>query len=318
MLFCLAKCSGTHLNSQICFRILPADDSLPDQVILANTGDNQAAHLSTKLAENGGKVICTAGPADVRATLTCLVTKLQKFCNTNVAPPTVMRVGLIGSDAFVNSILRPYVELLSSKPPDWQNHMLFYVIPLGVNTVSRSLGARCPLYARLFLDDSWRELLDKPEPTKADAAELVSRIQQYLSTSSVVQLSIAEAMVTYKEKVSDEESTQVFVPFVSDVKVGAPLPSGDDKEPEDLLSLSGSFSHGTNNPFLDRPRSDRLTPPSSPNISATKADQAVGGSGGRVQQHTDEVIELQLDNWAAHRRPGGHHGPPLKKGKLGE
>ena len=38
------------------------------------------------------QVICTAGPADVRATLTCLVTRLQKYCNTNIAPPTVMKV----------------------------------------------------------------------------------------------------------------------------------------------------------------------------------------------------------------------------------
>ena len=37
-------------------------------------------------------MICTAGPADVRATLTCLVTRLQKYCNTNIAPPSVMKV----------------------------------------------------------------------------------------------------------------------------------------------------------------------------------------------------------------------------------
>merc|ERR1719210_2801028 len=132
-------------------RLLPADDSLPDQIILANTGDPQASHLASKLSETVAKVICTAGPADVRATLTCLVTRLQKYCNTNIAPPSVMKVGLCGSDSFLNSMLRPYVELLSSKPPDWQNHILFYIIPLGTNTVSKALAARCPIYARLFL-----------------------------------------------------------------------------------------------------------------------------------------------------------------------
>ena len=79
----------------------------------------------------------------MRATLTCLVTRLQKYCNTNIAPPSVMKVGLCGSDSFLNSMLRPYVELLSSKPPDWQSHILFYIIPLGTNTVSRALAARC-------------------------------------------------------------------------------------------------------------------------------------------------------------------------------
>jgi len=26
----------------------------------------------------------------------------------------------LGSDTFINAMLRPYVELFSSKPPDWQ------------------------------------------------------------------------------------------------------------------------------------------------------------------------------------------------------
>jgi len=116
-------------------RVLPSDDSLPDQIILANTGDPQASHLASKLSETVTKVICTAGPADVRATLTCLVTRLQKYCNTNIAPPTVMKVALCGSDSFLNSMLRPYVELLSGKPPDWQNHILFYIVPLGTNSL---------------------------------------------------------------------------------------------------------------------------------------------------------------------------------------
>ena len=64
-------------------RILPSDsDTLPDQLILANTCDRQGAHLAAKLADYGHRVICTAGQADVRATLTCLVAKIQKFCNT--------------------------------------------------------------------------------------------------------------------------------------------------------------------------------------------------------------------------------------------
>jgi hypothetical protein len=265
-------------------RILPADDSLPDQVILANTGDPQASHLASKLSDIGTKVICTAGPADVRATLTCLVTRLQKFCNTNIAPPNVTKVGLVGSDSFLNSMIRPYVELMSGKPPDWQNHLLFYVIPLGSNCVSRGIAARCPLYSKLFHDDSWRELLDKPEPTKAEVAEFVGRVSQYLALSCSTQLSIAEAMVTYKEKLTDEESCQVFVPFVSDVKVGA---FSSDQETEEF-SLSSSFGHGAN------PFHDRKSPPSSPNISKHTFDKFLDKD---LNQKSEELMELQLDYW---------------------
>jgi hypothetical protein len=113
-------------------RVLPSDgdSSLPDQLILANTCDRQGAHLAAKLADRA-RVICTAGPADVRATLTCLVAKIQKFCNTQTMSPPSVRVALIGSDTFINSVLRPYVEVFSSKPPDWQGYIKFFIIPLG-------------------------------------------------------------------------------------------------------------------------------------------------------------------------------------------
>ncbi len=42
-----------------------------------------------------------------------------------------------------------------------------------------------------------------------------------------MQLPVAEAMVTYKEeKSSGEESSQVFLPFLSDVRVGSDVISG--------------------------------------------------------------------------------------------
>ena len=85
---------------------------------------NSAAHVATKLEERGGhRVVCTAGPADVRATLTCLVSKVQRFCNTKTQSPPLIKVVLIGGDTFVNSLLRTYVEVFSSKPPDWQSYL---------------------------------------------------------------------------------------------------------------------------------------------------------------------------------------------------
>ena len=74
-------------------RILPSDsDTLPDQLIMANTCDRQGAHLAAKLADSGHRIICTAGQADVRATLTCLVAKIQKFCNTKTQNPHLVKV----------------------------------------------------------------------------------------------------------------------------------------------------------------------------------------------------------------------------------
>ena len=103
---------------------------------MSATGGGPSASSTSPSASAGGggygsAVICTAGPADVRAALTCLVGKIQKFCHTQTQSPPSVRVALIGSDTFVNSVLRPYVEVFSSKPPDWQGYLKFFIIPLG-------------------------------------------------------------------------------------------------------------------------------------------------------------------------------------------
>lgn len=80
-------------------RVLPSDsdNSLPDQITLVNTCERQAAHVASKLEERGKlRVVCTAGPADVRAALTCLVAKIQRFCNTKTQSPPLVKVVLIG------------------------------------------------------------------------------------------------------------------------------------------------------------------------------------------------------------------------------
>jgi len=235
---------------------------LPDQLILCNTGERQAAHVAAKLEEVGGqRVVCTAGPADVRATLTCLVAKLQRFCNTKTQSPPLVKVVLIGSDTFINSLLRPYVEVFSSKPPDWQSYVRFFIVPLTgggaggggggpQNTVAGWMGVHDPVYASLFCHESgWKELLEKAEPSHNDVTEMVSRIEQYISQCgpNIMHLPVAEAMVTYKEKSLDEESSQVFVPFISDVRVGA----GDSFTNWSLSCGSGGTGSGAGASFED-------------------------------------------------------------------
>ena len=135
--------------------------------------------------------------------------------------------------------------------------------------------------SRLFHDDSWRELLDKAEPTKSEIAELVGRVTQYMSLTTSTQLSIAEAMVTYQDKVTDEDQTsQVFVPFLSDVRLGAFTEQDADND-----FLNSSFGH--NSSLL---KAERNSPPSSPNISKHNFDKEFG-----LKSKDDDYMELQLD-----------------------
>ena len=75
---------------------------------------------------------------------------------------------------------------------------------------------------------------------------------------------------------SDEESSQVFIPFVSDVRVSSDLGSGssghhsidiEDMSNSEALAGTGT-SPGTGNVGLGSEKSrQQLTPPSSPHVS---------------------------------------------------
>lgn len=288
-------------------RILPNDvDLLPEQVILANTCDRQGAHLAAKLTENGHhRVVCTAGPADIRATLSCLVAKIQKFCNTQTlqSPPPLVKVALIGSDTFINSVLCHYVEVFSSKPPDLQRYILFYVIPLGINTVAKYVSTHDSQYSSLFLHESWRELLEKPEPVKSDVTTIISRVNSYMANEGQMHLPIAEAMVTYKEKNSDDESSQVFIPFISSVCVGS-THSNDYSTNDTVEETSNSV------PVGDRTSVDRLTPPPSPHVGSLTPSK-------ERSDVSSEPIDLHLDYWQGTNIGGNGVGSEAQKARGG-
>ena len=88
-------------------------------------------------------------------------------------------------------------------------------MPLGgVNTVAKYIGTQDTTYSSLFLHDSWREILEKAEPSSCDVAELVSRVEQYVNScgsteDNLMHLPIAEAMVTYKEKRYRDQILQI-------------------------------------------------------------------------------------------------------------
>ncbi|XP_015191775.1 PREDICTED: phosphofurin acidic cluster sorting protein 2 isoform X3 [Polistes dominula] len=261
-------------------RVLP-DDSLPEAVSLISLADPGGAVLAARLQERNHKVLTTASPADIRATFTCLVTRIQKFCNSSAKPPSPIKVVIAGGDSFVNAVLRHYVELLSFKPPDWQNYLKFLVVPLGSNTLSKYLSSVDAKYSVLF-GDEWKELLEREG---GGASEGAARVSEYVATTNTtLPLPIAEAMVTYRET---DDSSQIFIPFVNDVRVGCPDSSSSasvDLE-ESNITMSGS-PPSLPPPGLSMtiPPPGRLTPPSSPNV-------------GQPIREGWEPVELQLDYW---------------------
>uniref|UniRef100_A0A2I2ZPV7 Phosphofurin acidic cluster sorting protein 2 n=1 Tax=Gorilla gorilla gorilla TaxID=9595 RepID=A0A2I2ZPV7_GORGO len=264
--------------------ILISDDQLPENIILVNTSDWQGQFLSDVLQRHTLPVVCTCSPADVQAAFSTIVSRIQRYCNCNSQPPTPVKIAVAGAQHYLSAILRLFVEQLSHKTPDWLGYMRFLVIPLGSHPVARYLGSVDYRYNNFFQDLAWRDLFNKLEAQSAvqDTPDIVSRITQYIAGANCAhQLPIAEAMLTYKQKSPDEESSQKFIPFV-----GVSTGDSDDAAPSGSGTLSST-------PPSTSPAAKEAspTPPSSPSVS--------GGLSSPSQGVGAELMGLQVDYWTA-------------------
>lgn len=204
----------------------------PEKLVLLQSNEGCAASsaLNAAIEDLELAYICTFSPADIKAVFSAIVLRLQQFCNTNSRAPTPIRLALVGNDGFINYVLRTYVDCLCNRPPDWQQYIKFYLVPLQhptSNIVSASDGAfcnttnACQLASYLTAVDSQYASNFCTLNKESDASELAARILHYLNTAGVLlQLPIAEAMLMYKRKNSDN-CLQAFVPFVGHVQIGS-------------------------------------------------------------------------------------------------
>ncbi|XP_022907245.1 phosphofurin acidic cluster sorting protein 1 [Onthophagus taurus] len=241
-------------------RILPIEEAiLPDCVVLISGPEPQATSLVPRLAPLHRIFQPTSAP-EGRAVITTLFSKIQKYCNTCAKLSNPVKLLLIGGDHLVGWALRPYVDLMSTKPPDWLNYIKFYIVPFPSSSVARHLAT---------LDSGYGALFPPDQDLKLD--ELSNRIQRYLATPTTnaptAQLPLAEAMLNCQD-----DSMQQFVPFVNEVRVG---PS------DSALSISVDLEDlMCSSPPAPPPA---LTPPSSPNV--------------QTRESPWEPLELQVDYW---------------------
>lgn len=321
-------------------RIFSSDDSIiPDQIILVNAGEGPLNQIIAQhLQDRQLFVVTTYSIPDLRASYNSLVTKIQKFCNCNSRAPSPIRVALLGSDAFINSVLRIYVETFSNKPTEWQNYLRFYIIPFNItySTISKYIGSIDSTYSSNFCSGSWKDLFDDYNASSS-THDIIHRILNYMNgANGVIQLPIAEAMLTYKENNQDDESLQVFIPFVCDVKIGVmegySLYGNHSLEDETVSSSppnsSVNNSHIEKSLSISSPLSSKeqqqlsqiaVTPPSSPSISAnlplssssaTPSNQSTSQANASsinsqtlsnltssISISSGETMDLQIDYW---------------------
>ncbi|NXW91140.1 PACS2 protein, partial [Alopecoenas beccarii] len=275
--------------------ILVSDDQLPENIILVNTSDWQGQYLSDVLQKHTLPVVCTCSSADIQAAFSTIVSRIQRYCNCNSQPPNPIKIAVAGAQNYLSAVLRLFVEQLSHKTPDWLGYMRFLIIPLGSHPVAKYLGSVDYRYNNFFQDLAWRDLFNKLEAqtTVSETPDVVSRITQYIAGANCAhQLPIAEAMLTYKQKSPDEESSQKFIPFVG-VSVIATnsftsFPQGDS---DDAAPSSSSVLSSTPPSASPAVKEASPTPPSSPSVT--------GSFSSSSQNLGAELMGLQVDYWIA-------------------
>lgn len=295
-----SECSPQKTVLEQLARIFPSDDTIPAHVILVSAIDIVGNCISCQLSDREENVITVLSNSDLRASFSCLINKIQKFCNCNSRAPQTIKIGILGQDSFISSVLRLYVDNFSSKPLEWQTYLKFYIVPLASSSVAKYLSNIDVTYGAQFVEGSWKELMDhcSESTTTPEIQEAVDRILSYIANGALCwQMGIAEAMVTYKEKSSDEESSQIFIPFISDVKIGmmegVVQTASVDLEEQMPVSLAIPGSSPPASCTEKAPR-ENTTPPSSPSISSALLGNASSSQGASL---AGETMDLQLDYW---------------------
>ncbi|CAF2046493.1 unnamed protein product [Rotaria magnacalcarata] len=273
---------------------LYTNDRLPDTVICLYTGINQPNINATKFKEYNLSVISLSTFVDAKAVLNNLIQRIQK--NTSQSQQiSVIRIVLLGNDAFVNAFLQSYVECLASRPHEYMNYFRFYFVPLIFSYLAKFLGSLDSQYGSLFSSmESYSEMID--------ARELSQKITRYLKTSQrTLALPVGEVMLNRKGRLPDEDSTPTFLPFFCYVRLGTLSSASNESQTlsiDDniLLSKSLSLSLSTNPQRESKDSSDEDTPaailPSSPQLKITNA--IIKSS------HGDESIspfDISVDYW---------------------
>ncbi|MFH4978528.1 hypothetical protein AB6A40_005237 [Gnathostoma spinigerum] len=211
--------------------------------------------------------------ADCRLVISSVVAKIQKFCNSSSRAPSCTVIGIVGGDSLVNFVLRAYVETLQNKSVDWSNYLRFCVVVPSWSAVSRLIAP--PEGNWCFIKDVWER--PAAEITPAESKDLSEKLK-LLPFGSITRLPICEAMLQLyvKGNGDDKDSRQVFVPFVSEVKVS----QLDDESESSIMNSPRNIEEAQAYTGVMSAMS-HMSPPSSPH----------------TPQKPSDCLDLQVEYW---------------------
>lgn len=207
---------GVSLSEQLC-SILGSNMSPEgsEAVWLCNLSEWPA------YASLGGPVPIVNCPSfsQVRQTLSHVINRIQNFCHTNSSNPPLSIVGIIGTDKLFSQVVKAYVECLAHKSlANLINHLRFVAIPSTSSLFYKLIEGIDPQ-----LDNLCRDLWDRyGDMNQSEKAALAAKIAAWPNSvsSSKLNMPIGEAMLQLTAD-RDPEGGRVFLPFLSEVRVGS-------------------------------------------------------------------------------------------------
>ncbi|CAM2701134.1 unnamed protein product [Rotaria socialis] len=303
------------------FDELCANDRLPDSIIFLYTGLNQSnvtllkeqltsvanrgVRLALKMKIMHWRIMITASKfkeynlsvislntlTESKVLLNSMIQRLQKS-----ASQCVIRIVLLGNDAFVNSFLQSYVECLASRPREYMDYFRFYFVPLVSSYLAKFLGSLDSQYETLFGgNDSSNEVLD--------VRDLSQKITRYLkATPRTLSLPVGEVMLNRKGKLLDEDSSPTFLPFFCYVCLGT-LSSNESQlsSIDDNALLSASLSLSITTPQTSRELKDSSDDENSQAILSSSPPSKTTNKSIKSSYAADEPspspVDVSVDYW---------------------
>ncbi|CAD5231916.1 unnamed protein product [Bursaphelenchus xylophilus] len=186
------------------------------------------------------RVLDCPSASDVRTVVHNIISRIQKFCNTNSVAPSPTLIGVYGTDRHVSHILRAYVDFLQNKPTQaWITHLRFTILCPPASALGRLLSQASDTG---HAEASWRSL--SKIASQFEAGDItpgkVNEMEEILfnamnaavnpSENRLLNLPIGEVMLQLSQSNWDSSNngnqpenksdTQLFVPFLSEIHLG--------------------------------------------------------------------------------------------------
>uniref|UniRef100_A0A0N4ZTE7 C2 NT-type domain-containing protein n=1 Tax=Parastrongyloides trichosuri TaxID=131310 RepID=A0A0N4ZTE7_PARTI len=230
---------------------------------------------------------------DTKAAIHGIISKIQKFCNTNSCEPDETLIGVCGSDKHISNIVRAYIDSMQNKTSiNWTNYLRFVIVAPQFSTVGRLLCSMNTDFLNL-VDNFWNNLTSNKIKEVEDIMSILlnsnngtktSRDSPNSSSGEGINirrsnLPLGEVMLQYSSNDSTMDSRQLFIPFILQVSVGdidniSTFGKANSLENNEKIYPKYSSPGNLNNLYRNA-----YSPPHSP--SSVKSD----------------VKELQIDYW---------------------